>query len=60
MTDAHSRLAQAKRAVAAELAKQGTPGFDPRTYERLIEAERKAAEEARAAAGGNSAAAEGK
>ena len=45
MTDPHSKLAQAKRARKAELAKQGTPDFDPRSYERLIEAERKAAEE---------------
>lgn len=52
MTDAQSKLAQAKRAVTEELAKQGTPGYDPRSHERLIEAERKAAEEARAAAQG--------
>jgi len=51
MTDLHSKLAQAKRARKAELAKQGTPDFDPRAYERLIEAERKAAEEVAAAGG---------
>ena len=48
MTDARSKLAQAKRAVAAELAKQGTPDYDPRAHERLIEAERRAAREAAA------------
>lgn len=49
-TDRTSRLAEAKRAVAAELGKQGTPDYDPRAHERLIEAERKAAEEARGSA----------
>ena len=43
--DATSRLAAAKRAVTEELNKQGTPDYDPRSHERLIEAERKAAEE---------------
>ncbi|MCL2091022.1 MAG: translation initiation factor 2 [Micrococcales bacterium] len=52
MTEAHSRLAKAKRAVSAELAKQGTPDYDPRTHKRLLEAERKAAEEAAAVDGG--------
>ncbi len=41
---ATQRLAEAKRAVTEELFKQGTPDYDPRTYERLVEAERKAAE----------------
>lgn len=41
---ATARLAQAKRAVTEELFKQGTPDYDPRTHERLVEAERKAAE----------------
>ncbi|MBU4215590.1 MAG: translation initiation factor 2 [Actinobacteria bacterium] len=45
--DRTSRLAAAKRAVAAELNKQGTPDYDPRSHERLVEAERKAAEESR-------------
>ena len=49
MTDTHSKLAQAKRAVAAELARQGTPEYDPRALERLLEAERRAADEAAAA-----------
>lgn len=39
-----SRLAAASRAVTEELAKQGTPDYDPRTHERLLEAERKARE----------------
>jgi len=51
MTDSHSKLAQAKRAVVAELAKQGTPEYDPRALERLLEAERRAAEEVAAAEG---------
>ena len=41
---ATQRLAEAKRAVTEELLKQGTPEYDPLTYERLVEAERKAAE----------------
>ena len=41
---ATQRLAEAKRAVTEELFKQGTPDYDPRTYERLVEAERKAAD----------------
>ena len=41
---ATQRLAEAKRAGTEELFKQGTPDYDPRTYERLVEAERKAAE----------------
>jgi hypothetical protein len=44
--DALSALAKAKKAVSDELHKQGTPEYDPRTYERLLEAERKAAAEA--------------
>lgn len=52
MTDARSNLAKAKKAVSAELAKQGTPEYDPRTHKRLLEAERKAAEEAAEADGG--------
>lgn len=51
MTESQSKLAQAKRAVVEELAKQGTADYDPRSHERLIEAERKAAEELRAAEG---------
>ncbi len=45
MSEAHSNLAKAKKAVSAELAKQGTPEYDPRTHKRLLEAERRAAEE---------------
>lgn len=43
------RLLRAKREVTEELAKQGTPEYDHRAYERAVEAERKAAEELDAA-----------
>jgi len=43
--DTTSPLAKAKRAVAEELHKQGTPEYDPRSLERLVEAERKAADQ---------------
>ena len=39
------RLVRAKREVTEELAKQGTPEYDHRAYERAVEAERKAADE---------------
>ncbi len=39
------RLVRAKRTVTEELAKQGTPEYDHRAYERAVEAERKAADE---------------
>jgi hypothetical protein len=38
------RLIRARREVADELAKQGTPEYDHRAYERALEAERKAQE----------------
>jgi len=43
--DTTSPLAKAKRAVTEELHKQGTPEYDPRSLERLVEAERKAADQ---------------
>jgi len=43
--DTTSPLAKAKRAVAEELHRQGTPEYDPRSLERLVEAERKAADQ---------------
>ncbi|MBO9567245.1 MULTISPECIES: hypothetical protein [Cellulomonas] len=49
--DRASRLAEAKRLVTQELHKQGTPEYDPRAYERAVEAERKAAEALRAQQG---------
>ena len=39
------RLVRAKRQVTEELAKQGTPEYDHRAYERAVEAERKASDE---------------
>ena len=39
------RLVRAKREVTELLAKQGTPEYDHRAYERAVEAERKAADE---------------
>ncbi len=42
------RLVRAKRTVTEELAKQGTPEYDHRSYERAVEAERKASEALRA------------
>ncbi len=45
------RLVRAKRAVTEELARQGTPEYDHRSYERAVEAERKAADELAAAGG---------
>lgn len=47
--DAESRLAHASRVATQELHKQGTPDYDPRAHERAVEAERKAAEEAKGA-----------
>lgn len=46
--DLAGRLAEASRLVTQELHKQGTPDYDPRSHERAIEAERKAAEALRA------------
>jgi len=43
--DTTSPLAKAKRAVTEELHKQGTPEYDPRSLERLVEAERKATDQ---------------
>ncbi len=42
------RLVRAKRTVTEELAKQGTAEYDHRSYERAVEAERKASEALRA------------
>ncbi len=39
------RLVRAKKTVTEELAKQGTPEYDHRAYERAVEEERKATEE---------------
>jgi hypothetical protein len=39
------RLVRAKRQVTEELAKQGTPEYDHRAYERAVEEERKVADE---------------
>lgn len=50
--DPVSRLAEASRLATEELHKQGTPDFDPRALERAVEAERKAADELRAASEG--------
>ncbi|QGQ19507.1 translation initiation factor 2 [Cellulomonas sp. JZ18] len=49
--DAQRRLAEASRIARRELDKQGTPDYDHRAHERAVEAERKAAEAARAARG---------
>lgn len=38
------RLVRAKKTVTEELAKQGTPEYDHRSYERAVEEERRAAE----------------
>ena len=46
------RLIRAKRQVTEELAKQGTPEYDHRAYERAVEAERKATGELEAEGGG--------
>ena len=45
------RLVRAKRQVTEELAKQGTPEYDHRAYERAVEAERKATDELEQAGG---------
>jgi hypothetical protein len=39
------RLVRAKRQVTEELAKQGTPEYDHRAYERAVEEERKVADQ---------------
>ena len=45
------RLVRAKRQVTEELAKQGTPEYDHRAYERAVEAERKVSDELEQAGG---------
>ncbi|MCR6690234.1 translation initiation factor 2 [Cellulomonas sp.] len=47
--DAEHKLAEARRHATEELHKQGTPEYDARAHQRAVEAERKAAEEARGA-----------
>ena len=48
MTDqervAAQRLAEASRVATTELHMQGTPEYDPRSHERAVEFERKAAD----------------
>ena len=39
------RLVRVKRQVSEELARQGTPEYDHRAYERAVEEERKVADE---------------
>ena len=39
------RLVRVKRQVSEELAKQGTPEYDHRAYERAVEEERRVSEE---------------
>lgn len=38
------KYVEAARQARIELEKQGTPDYDPRTHQRLVEAERKLAE----------------
>lgn len=45
------RLVRVKRQVTEELAKQGTPEYDHRAYERAVEEERKVTEEIERAGG---------
>ncbi len=45
------RLLRARREVTEELARAGTPEYDHRAYERVVQAERKAAVELAAAEG---------
>lgn len=47
--DAEHKLAEARRHATEELHKQGTPEYDARAHQRAVEAERKAAEEAKGA-----------
>ncbi|AEI11987.1 hypothetical protein [Cellulomonas gilvus] len=47
--DVEHKLAEARRHATEELHKQGTPEYDARAHQRAVEAERKAAEEAKGA-----------